>query len=578
MHRLIWLIPLVVLGVYLLTMSPSVGLIDSGELAAGCHLLNILHPTGYPLYTMIGRLATLVPVATVVNRLAALSALMAAGGTALLLWLFRRYGLSPVASGVTALLLGISLPVWSVAVDAEVYALTLVLGVLVLLTAMDAKRAPYLFAYTSGLALTNHLSVASIVAGAYLTVFLEHHRPRRVLSKMLPFFLLGLSPYLFLVVRARAGPLLAWGNTVNLERLWWHITGKQYQVWMFRGSLEELLANAGRGAMLVGRSFGFLLIPVIVTGAIVLWRQRRGLCVGLAVTALLAFAYAINYSIPDIEAYYLPVQLALALPCAVGIDSFSRHLRRWQHLFWLTAVGAFLFNLPEATRHGDHVAHDQAMNTLISADTNAVILTDWWDLYAPVFYLQHIEGMRPDVCIIDKELVRRSWYLDYLEKEYPWLAHSSRRELDHYRPLLDDFEHGRLRDPTGIQAAFIDLLRSFLRGKHNRPAYTTFGPEANEDARQLLRGIKPVPVGLLFWLPTDTAVPVFDYSRLIVRIPARRIDRRTRASLGRYYYFCTMRAQMLLDIGRHSEAAAVIRWWQDNVGKRLIPHTYYHVR
>jgi hypothetical protein len=37
------------LGVYLCTMAPVVGLIDSGELAVGCRLLNILHPTGYPL-------------------------------------------------------------------------------------------------------------------------------------------------------------------------------------------------------------------------------------------------------------------------------------------------------------------------------------------------------------------------------------------------------------------------------------------------------------------------------------------------------------------------------------------------
>lgn len=549
------------------------GLIDSGELAAGCRLLNILHPTGYPLYTMVGRLITLVPIATVANRLTVLSALMAAGGTALLLWFLLRLGLSPVASGVATLFLGTSLPVWSVAVDVEVYALTLVLGILVLLTAVDAGRTPYLFAYTSGLALTNHLSAVGIVAGVCLVVLLDSHRPRRALPGMLLSFLLGLSPYLFLLTRARAGPPLPWGNPIDLERLWWHMTGKQYQVWMFKSSLAEIGANAGQGAMLVGRSFGFVLIPAIVTGAVSLWRQRRSLCIGLLATALLAFVYAVNYSIPDIEAYYLPVLLALSVLCAVGLDQYLPRLCRWQHLFWLPAVAMLVLNIPHVTRRGDYVAHDQAMNTLISADTNAVILTDWWDLYAPVFYLQYIEGVRPDVCVIDKELVRRSWYLDYLERNYPWLTHSSRHEIDRYRPLLNDFEHGRLRDPAGIQAAFIDLLRSFLLGKHNRPAYTTFGPEVNEDARQLLSGIQAVPAGLLFRLSTDTALPTFDYSRLTVRIPDRRIDRRTWASLERYRYFCTLRAQILIQAGRHSEAAEVIKWWQDNLGKRSVPAT-----
>ena len=70
---LVWLVVPLVFAVYLVTLSPAVGLIDSGELAAGCNLLNILHPTGYPLYTMLGRLASLGPVATVVNRAAVLT-------------------------------------------------------------------------------------------------------------------------------------------------------------------------------------------------------------------------------------------------------------------------------------------------------------------------------------------------------------------------------------------------------------------------------------------------------------------------------------------------------------------------
>ena len=61
MKRLVWLVVPAVAGVYFFTLAPRVGLIDSGELAMGCHFLNILHPTGYPLYTVLGRLASLFP-------------------------------------------------------------------------------------------------------------------------------------------------------------------------------------------------------------------------------------------------------------------------------------------------------------------------------------------------------------------------------------------------------------------------------------------------------------------------------------------------------------------------------------
>ena len=139
-HLLVWFVVPLTFAVYLLTLSPTVGLIDSGELAAGCYMLNILHPTGYPLYTMLGRLATLVPVAMVVNRVAVLSAVLAACGVGLLLLLGLRLGVSRSVAGASALLFGFSFPVWAVAVDVEVYSLTLVLVLLLWLGAESADR------------------------------------------------------------------------------------------------------------------------------------------------------------------------------------------------------------------------------------------------------------------------------------------------------------------------------------------------------------------------------------------------------------------------------------------------------
>ncbi|MCE7857795.1 MAG: DUF2723 domain-containing protein [Ignavibacteria bacterium CHB3] len=47
--------------IYLFTLAPSVVQIDSGELAAVQATLGIAHPTGYPLFTMIGYLFSLIP-------------------------------------------------------------------------------------------------------------------------------------------------------------------------------------------------------------------------------------------------------------------------------------------------------------------------------------------------------------------------------------------------------------------------------------------------------------------------------------------------------------------------------------
>ena len=49
-------------GVYLLTLAPTVTFIDSGELATVAATLGIAHPTGYPLFALLGWLFAHLPI------------------------------------------------------------------------------------------------------------------------------------------------------------------------------------------------------------------------------------------------------------------------------------------------------------------------------------------------------------------------------------------------------------------------------------------------------------------------------------------------------------------------------------
>ena len=50
--------------IYLTTLAPTVWFIDSGELSAVASTLGIAHPTGYPLFTLVGHLFTLLPISS----------------------------------------------------------------------------------------------------------------------------------------------------------------------------------------------------------------------------------------------------------------------------------------------------------------------------------------------------------------------------------------------------------------------------------------------------------------------------------------------------------------------------------
>lgn len=562
------------LVVYTLTLTRTVGLIDSGELATGCYRLNILHPTGYPLYTVLGRLISLLPFGTVITRVALLSAVLAASGAGIVVALCRRVGAGPVSAVVTGLVIGLSLPVWGNANDAEVYALSFLLLALLWLAVSSAslRTAPAIVGYLAGLALANHMMAVMTLLG--LVAVVVWHRRKvsgRALLVFAVFFVVGTSVYLFLSLRARAGPLFPWGDPKTLERFVWHVTGRQYQVWMFSASLPEVLRNVLSGIQIIGRSFVWVLLPVAGFGWLLLGRRNPALTAGVTLTVVLTLVYAANYNIPDIDAYYIPALVALTIPTAVGLDWFERRIGRLAVLLLTLAVLPAALNWRWVDRSDDRVAYQYALVTLASAAPNATIITDWWDLYSPVMYLQQVEGLRPDVCIVDKELLRRSWYLRRLERTWPWLAQASADEIAAYRQQLELFEHGRLKETVTIQRCFIALLESFVLRHPDRPAYTTFDADAGIDARQLLTQWSRVPVGLLFALRSDDSFPEFDWTGFRIELPGRSIDRRTLVMLMRYRFFVLRRANGLALAGRFGEADSLVEWYRRQPVAKVAP-------
>jgi hypothetical protein len=63
--------------IYFLTLAPTVGGgADSGELTAVAYTMGVAHPLWYPLFTLLGKLFTLIPLGTVGWRVNLLSAAM----------------------------------------------------------------------------------------------------------------------------------------------------------------------------------------------------------------------------------------------------------------------------------------------------------------------------------------------------------------------------------------------------------------------------------------------------------------------------------------------------------------------
>jgi hypothetical protein len=132
-------------------------------------------------------------------------------------------------------------------------------------------------------------------------------------------------------------------------------------------------------------------------------------------------------------------------------------------------------NAGEADESGNYAVEDYSRNMLESLQPGAVILSTQWDHFvAGAWYLQTVEGVRPDVRVVDRELLRRSWYLRRLGQQYPeWIA-ACRPEVDGFLAAVSPFEHGRPYYPGLLESAFETMVNRLLAtASATRPVYVT---------------------------------------------------------------------------------------------------------
>lgn len=564
---------------YLVTLAPSIPPTDSGELILAAWLPGVAHAPGFPLWIVLGWLFShLLPIGSVAQRLNAMSAFWGAAAVGMT-YLLLRAALQPETRGqrpgingdslvsapwflavsavigvAVTLTFAFSRTLWAWSVVAEVYSLHVFLTatILCLLLAWrhhvqqgepprQAGRWLILAALVYGLALGNHNLTIGLLAPAIIFWLWSNRRglnlPLIALSALA--LALGTLIYLYLPWRASQDPLLNWGDPHNLERLWWHVSGKQYRVNLFGGTWESMGRELGAGLLLWTQQFTPLAVPLLLGGVWALWRRDRALTLFSLLVAFFGVSYAVIYEIADDrDAYYLASFLvstlwlaaawqwlrdwALGLNAAVtaparpaahttASENRTKTSRRppsqpargadqrrraplpapagWRRLLPLTVLLLPLLTLAWNWREADHRHYIYpalyAQNALDEAAPNALILTGDWQLYAPLLTLQGVEQQRPDVAVLDVLLFQnRPWYHRQIELSHPDLLTPVTAEHEAFLVKLRQFEADQLaEDDAEISQRYTALWQALLRSAlATRPVYVT--PEALGHLRQ----------------------------------------------------------------------------------------------
>jgi len=532
--------------VYLRTLTPTVTFIDSGELASDVCTLGIAHPTGYPLFTLLGWLFVHLPLGLrPIFQLNVMSAICCASALFFFFWCFvlllsqfnaegrrhlnqgaRFHTLTLVAAVTGTLTLAFSETYGSQALSIEVYPLHLLLLSLVLLLFLKSQQEGdrpvhseernsslpvswYGFAFVLGLSFANHMTTILLAPGFLYLFFAKHRLSKETWSKALGAaipFLLGLSVYLYLPIRAVENPVLNWGNPATLEKFLWHVTGKQYRVWIL-SSTETAVRQLKYFLEGFPSEFAYAPLVLALAGVIQLYRSNRTIFYFTLILFLSCLLYSINYDIHDIDSYFLLAYVVTAVWVSFGAGALlkvgSSHRRMALNILVCVGIGFTPLSLhyKTADESENYIVEDYTKNMFDSFEKNALVLTYQWDYFvSSSYYFQLVEWYRNDVVVIDKELLRRSWYFKQLEHQHPQLIENSRLEVNEFLKELHKFEQDLPYDPAVIEARYEEMIRSFLvKNESVRPLYVT--PEIEQE---FTRGFQRVPSGLAFRLYQDT--------------------------------------------------------------------------
>jgi len=470
--------------IYLQTLSPTVTEYDSGELATVQATLGIAHPTGYPLFTILGYLFSKIPLLTsIVYKLNLLCAIWCAAAVLFLIKTmkllldnikffkqrqltnqqinyFSQDGVIKIITAIsTGLVFAFSYTFWSQATKVEVYSLQLFLSSLIIYWVLRI----YLFKennsvsendkiykgwiFTSvlvGFAFANHMMTLFLLPFLIFLFFSQTkftvHSIKQFTFLMLIAFSVSTLLYSYLIISAGVSSGLNIWLQPNLFDWIDHIRGKVYHSF-FVSSFEEVPSQL--------RAFGESIMPqlfresrrggdfsiniiLIFAGMLISAFTLRRLFFLISLIMLTTFIFSISYGILDIQEYFLLIFFSFSIFWGICIYFLLSTAKISKSLLVCLIVPLLLISVQVANNYkeidrSDNYLFEDYVNALFDTmEPNSLLITNQWDtIESPAFYFQKVEGRRKDLEIVNLELLTFKSYKMDLKKKYAIVKNDS---------------------------------------------------------------------------------------------------------------------------------------------------------
>uniref|UniRef100_A0A8D1XAV9 Transmembrane protein 260 n=1 Tax=Sus scrofa TaxID=9823 RepID=A0A8D1XAV9_PIG len=419
-----------VAAVFTLTLPPSVPGGDSGELITAAHELGVAHPPGYPLFTLVAKLAIILfPFGSVAYRVNLLCGLFGAVAAALLFFTVFRLSGSYAGGILAAGVFSFSRLTWQWSIAAEVFSLNnLFVGLLMALTvhfeeaatSQERSKIAKIGAFCCGLSLCNQhtivLYVLCIIPWILFRLLKEKELSLGSLLNLSLFFSAGLLPYIYLPISSYLHQARwTWGDQTTLLGFLTHFLREEYGTFSLAKSE-------------IGSSMSEILLD----------RQNPPLAwlfTGMFCIYSLFFAWRANLDISKplfmgvVERFWMQSNAVVAVLAGIGLAALVSESNRvlntngLQFLEWLSATLFVTYqiysNYSICDQRTNYVIDKFAKNLLASMPQDAIILLRGDLPGNSLRYLHYCEGLRPDISLVDQEMMTYEWYLPKMAKHLP---------------------------------------------------------------------------------------------------------------------------------------------------------------
>jgi len=404
---------------YLCALPPGLAWWDTGEYQTVPYIAGILHPTGFPAYTISGWLFShAFVVGNVAWRMSVMAALTGAGAAAVLAYTARTLGASALAALAAGVLFATSDITWQHATHAGVESLTLLFGALAVASAAawyQNRRGGALVrtGLFLGLALATHPVALWFVPGIAIFVAAGAWR-RRALLRPLAFAAVALAAalalYAYLPLRSAAitaahvdpvarvlgvpgQPFWDYDHPSTVAGFVQLVTGADFRPTSALAALREPARIPGYLARLrdlVVTQYGWAGALVALAGVAATLR-RWPLALGLIVTAILVIPFSLTYdALVDPDKYYLVGMWIVALFGALGVSAFGR-FEAAAALVLAAAIGVNItHNLHFFGQRTQHDGNIVITSVRTNTPDNAVIYAGW-SYVTPLAYAAYVE-------------------------------------------------------------------------------------------------------------------------------------------------------------------------------------------